>query len=80
MSIGLAVGKRFPASDLLAYVVAQVAGAIAAGGVLFVTASAKAGVGLSRGLASNGYGIHSPGGYSPVSCLRAEVVLTSCSL
>jgi aquaporin Z len=76
VSIGLAVGKRFPASDLLAYIVAQVAGAIAAGGVLFVIASGKAGFDLSGGFASNGYGIHSPGGYSLVSCLTAEVVLT----
>ena len=76
VSIGLAVGRRFPASELLAYIVAQVAGAIVAAGVLFVIASGKAGFDLSGGFASNGYGAHSPGGYSLVSCLTAEVVLT----
>ena len=76
ISVGLVVGKRFSASDLPAYVVAQVAGAIAAAGVLYVIASGKAGFDLSGGFASNGYGEHSPGGYSLVACLVAEVVLT----
>jgi len=76
VSVGLAVGKRFPVSDLFAYVVAQVAGAIAAAAVLFVIASGKAGFDLAGGFASNGYGAHSPGGYSLVACLAAEVVLT----
>ena len=76
VSVGLVVGKRFPASDLPAYVVAQVAGAIAAAAVLFVIASGKAGFDLAGGFASNGYGAHSPGGYSLVACLVAEVVLT----
>jgi aquaporin Z len=76
VSIGLAVGKRFPTSELLAYIVAQVVGAIIGAGVLFVIASGKAGFDLSGGFASNGYGVHSPGGYSLVSCLTAEVVLT----
>jgi aquaporin Z len=76
VSIGLAVGRRFPASELPAYIVAQVAGAMAGAGVLFVIASGKAGFDLSGGFASNGYGVHSPGGYSLVSCLTAEVVLT----
>ncbi len=76
VSVGLAVGKRFPVSDLLAYVVAQVAGGVAAAAVLYVIASGKAGFDLSGGFASNGYGIHSPGGYSLVACLTAEVVLT----
>src|SRR5258708_32943449 len=62
VSVGLVVGKRFPASDLPAYVIAQVAGAIAAAGVLYVVASGKAGFDLSGGFASNGYGAHSPGG------------------
>jgi aquaporin Z len=75
ISIGLVVGKRFPISDLLPYVVAQVVGAIAAAGVLYVIASGKAGFELG-GFASNGYGEHSPGGYSLVACLVAEVVLT----
>jgi len=76
VSIGLAVGKRFPASELPAYIMAQLIGAITAAGVLFVVASGKAGFALSGGFASNGYGAHSPGGYSLVSCLTAEVVLT----
>jgi aquaporin Z len=76
VSVGLMVGKRFPASDLPAYVAAQVAGAIAAAGVLYVIASGKAGFDLAGGFASNGYADHSPGGYSLVACLTAEVVLT----
>ena len=75
ISVGLVVGKRFPASNLLAYVVAQVAGAIAAAAVLFVIASGKPGFVLG-GFASNGYGAHSPGGYSLIACLVAEMVLT----
>lgn len=76
VSVGLVVGKRFPASNLLAYVVAQVAGGIAAAAVLYVIASGKAGFDLSGGFASNGYALHSPGGYSLEACLVAEVVLT----
>jgi aquaporin Z len=76
VSLGLVVGKRFPGSDLLAYVVAQVAGAILAAGVLFVIASGKAGFDIGAGFASNGYADHSPGGYSMVACLVTEVVLT----
>jgi aquaporin Z len=76
VSVGLAVGKRFPFSELPAYVVAQVLGAIAGAGVLFVIASGKAGFDLSGGFASNGYADHSPGGYSMVAALVAEVVLT----
>ena len=57
-------GKRFPASELLPYVVAQVLGGIAGAGVLYVIASGKAGFSLAGGFASNGYGDHSPGGYS----------------
>jgi aquaporin Z len=76
VSVGLAVGKRFPFSELPAYIVAQVLGAIAGGGVLFVIASGKAGFDLSGGFASNGYADHSPGGYSMVAALVAEVVLT----
>lgn len=75
VSVGLLVGKRFPASDLLAYVVAQVLGAIAGAGVLYVIASGKPGFALG-GFASNGYEAHSPGGYSLVACLVAEIVLT----
>ncbi len=76
VSLGLVVAKRFPASELPAYVVAQVAGGIAAAGVLLLIASGKAGFDLSAGLASNGYGAHSPGQYSLLACLVAEVVLT----
>lgn len=76
VSVGLMVGKRFPASDLAAYVIAQVAGGITAAGVLYVIASGKAGFDLAGGFASNGYAEHSPGGYSLVACLVAEVVLT----
>ena len=76
VSAGLVAGKRFPASELLPYVVAQVLGAVAASGVLYVIASGKEGFELSNGFASNGYAAHSPGGYSLVACLVAEIVLT----
>ncbi|SPE37896.1 aquaporin [Candidatus Sulfopaludibacter sp. SbA3] len=76
VSVGLVVGKRFPVSDLLAYVVAQVLGGLAGAGVLYVIASGKTGFDLAGGFASNGYADHSPGGYSMVACLVAEVVLT----
>src|SRR5512142_200377 len=76
VSVGLVVGKRFPASELWAYVVAQVAGAIVAAAVLYVIASGKPGFELAAGFASNGYAAHSPGGYSLVACLVSEVVLT----
>ena len=76
ISIGLWAGHRFPASELLPYIAAQVAGAIAASSVLFVIASGKAGFSLAGGFASNGFGDHSPGGYSLLACLVAEVVLT----
>lgn len=76
VSVGLVVGKRFPASNLLAYVIAQVAGGIAGAAVLYVIASGKAGFDLAGGFASNGYGAHSPGGYSMTAGLTAEVVLT----
>ncbi len=76
VSVGLMVGKRFPASELLPYVVAQVLGGIAGSAVLYAIASGKEGFSLAGGFASNGYAEHSPGGYSLVSCLTAEVVLT----
>lgn len=76
VSVGLVAGKRFPASELLPYVVAQVLGGIAGAGTLFVIASGKAGFSLSGGFASNGYGEHSPGAYTMMACLVAEVVLT----
>jgi len=76
VSIGLCVGKRFPAKELLPYIVAQVLGAIAGAGVLFVIASGKVGFKLSDGFAANGYGDHSPGEYTLVACVVAEVVFT----
>jgi aquaporin Z len=75
VSVGLAVAKRFPMSELLPYIVAQVIGAIAGASVLYVIASGKAGFDLG-GFASNGYDAHSPGGYSMMACLVAEIVLT----
>jgi aquaporin Z len=77
VSIGLVAGKRFPASELPAYIVAQVVGAVAASGVLYLIASGKPGFSLAGGFASNGYGAHSPGGYSLLACFVAEVVLTA---
>lgn len=76
VSFGLWAGGRFPSNKLLPYIGAQVAGAIVAGGVLYVIASGQAGFDVSAGFASNGYGEHSPGGYSMVSALVTEVVMT----
>jgi len=76
VSFGLWSGGRFASRELLPYIIAQVAGAIAAGAVLFVIASGSAGFDLAGGFASNGYGAHSPGGYSLLACLVCEVVLT----
>jgi len=76
VSIGLWAGGRFPAKELLPYVVAQVLGAIAAGGILFVIASGNGSFDVSAGFASNGYGEHSPGGYSLMSALVTEIVMT----
>jgi aquaporin Z len=80
VSVGLVVGGRFPAKELLPYIAAQVAGAIAGAGALYVIASGQTGFSLSGGFASNGYGTHSPGGYSMVAALVAEVVLTAMFL
>ena len=76
VSIGLWAGGRFDAKDLPAYIAAQVLGGILAGGVLYLIASGQAGFDLSAGFASNGYGDHSPGGYSLQAALVAEVVMT----
>ena len=76
VTLGLCIGKRFPAKEVLPYWVAQVIGAIAAAGVLFVIASGKAGFDVSAGFAANGYAAHSPGGYSMTAALVTEVALT----
>lgn len=76
VSVGLWAGGRFPAKDLIPYIVAQVLGGIAAAGVLYVIASGKPGFELSSGFASNGYGAHSPGGYSMLAALVCEIVMT----
>ncbi|MFQ2153077.1 aquaporin Z [Aeromonas sanarellii] len=76
VTVGLWAGGRFPASNVLPYIVAQVLGGIAAGGVLYVIASGQAGFDVSAGFASNGYGEHSPGGYSLLAALVCEVVMT----
>lgn len=76
VSIGLWVGGRFQASQLIPYILAQVAGAIVAGGVLYLIASGQAGFDLSGGFASNGYGEHSPGKYSMTAALVTEIVMT----
>lgn len=74
VSIGLFAGGRFPASQLFPYIIAQVLGAIVAAGVLYVIASGKAG--YEGGLASNGFGAHSPGGYTLIAALICEIVMT----
>ena len=76
VSIGLVMGKRFEARELPAYLAAQVVGAIAGAGVLYVIASGATGFSTAGGFASNGFGAHSPGGYSLVAALVAEIVLT----
>jgi aquaporin Z len=76
VSIGLWAGGRFPAKELAPYIIAQVIGSTAAAGVLYLVASGKAGFDLSGGFASNGYGLHSPGGYSMFAALVCEVVMT----
>ena len=76
VSLGLWAGGRFPAKDLVPYIVAQVLGGLAGAGVLYLIASGKAGFDLAAGFASNGYGAHSPGGYSLTAALVCEVVMT----
>ena len=76
VSIGLWAGGRFETAQLVPYIVAQVAGALAAGGILYVIASGQAGFDVTAGFASNGFGEHSPGGYSMLSALVTEIVMT----
>jgi aquaporin Z len=76
VSLGLWAGGRFPASELIPYMITQVLGAIAGAGILYLIASGKAGFDLAGGFASNGYGEHSPGGYTLLSALVTEFVMT----
>lgn len=76
VSVGLMMGGRFKSSELIPYIIAQVLGATAGAGVLYSIASGQAGFSLAGGFASNGYGEHSPGGYSMLAALIAEIVLT----
>lgn len=77
ITLGLWAGGRFDTKDIVPYWAAQVFGAIVASGVLYIIASGQAGFSLDNGFASNGYGEHSPEGYTLVACLVAEVVLTA---
>ncbi|MDO2948095.1 aquaporin Z [Aeromonas simiae] len=77
VTVGLFAGGRFPASKVLPYIVAQVIGGVLAGAVLYVIASGQAGFDVAAGFASNGYGEHSPGGYSLMAALVCEVVMTA---
>lgn len=76
VSIGLWASGKFPAHKVPAYILSQVLGGVLAGGVLFLIASGQDGFSLSSGFASNGYGAHSPGGYSMLAALLTEVVMT----
>ena len=77
VTLGLCAGGRFPAKDVVPYIIIQVIGGLAAGAVLYTIASGKAGFDASAGFASNGFGDHSPGGYSLHACIVAEFVLTA---
>ncbi|AEG12355.1 aquaporin Z [Shewanella sp. SP2S2-4] len=76
VSFGLWAGGRFPAAELLPYIIAQVAGGIAGAGILYLIASGQEGFSLAGGFASNGFGEHSPGGYSMLSVMICEIVMT----
>jgi len=76
VSVGLWASGRFPGKQVVPYIIAQVLGAIVAGGILFLIASGKAGFDVSAGFASNGFGEHSPGGYSLLAALITEIVMT----
>jgi aquaporin Z len=76
VTLGLWAGKRFPANEILPYIIAQVLGAVAGAGILFVIASGKAGFTTASGFAANGFGDNSPGKYALIACLVTEVVMT----
>ena len=76
VSIGLWAGGRFQAKELFPYITSQIGGGLVAGGVLYIIASGKAGFDVSAGFASNGFGAHSPGGYSLTAALVTEIVMT----
>lgn len=76
VSFGLWAGGRFPAAELLPYIIAQVAGGIVGAGILYLIASGQEGFSLAGGFASNGFGEHSPGGYSMLSVMICEIVMT----
>ena len=76
VSVGLWAGKRFPANELLPYIIAQVLGAIVGAGIVYLIASGKAGFSLGAGLASNGFADHSPGKFEPLASFVTEVVMT----
>jgi aquaporin Z len=80
VTVGLTAGGRFPASDVVPYVLAQVVGAVLAGAVLYLIASGGPGFDVAKGFAANGYGEHSPGGYSLLAGLVTEVVMTAMFL
>jgi aquaporin Z len=80
VSVGLYAGGRFPSRELLPYIVSQVVGGIVAAGVLFLIASGKEGFDVAAGFASNGYGAHSPGGYSLLAALVTEIIMTAMFL
>ena len=80
ISIGLWAGGRFPSTQVLPYIVAQLIGGIIAGGVLYLIATGKAGFDVNSGFAANGYGAHSPGGYSMMAALITEIVMTAIFL
>lgn len=76
VTVGLWAGKRFPANEILPYVVSQLLGALAGSGLLYIIASGKVGFSVAGGFASNGFGDHSPGKYEALACFVAEVVMT----
>jgi aquaporin Z len=80
VSVGLWIGGRFPAKDLAPYVLAQVAGAVTGAGVLYVIAMGAPNFNVTAGFATNGYGLHSPGGYSMAAALVCEIVMTAMFL